>query len=184
MNWTESNLLEGAHVLGKAVCEFRSVPGAAREPGSPAWEHLMWAVGDFERRYRDIVGDPGGDVTRYHGVKLDDGTIVLQGERGVILAELVARAISIEETDILVVEIPGQIPEEGKQHIAAQIRALLGSVHEGRPVIVLGNGARWHSLQVADIRKARADEEKIAAVSQEKLPASPCTALSATRAAS
>jgi len=148
MNWQAENLLEAAHNLGRVVTDFRSIPGAARQEGSVAWEHLMWSIGDFERRYRDLFGEPPPDVGQYRGVQLEDGTVILQGERGVILAELVARTISIPDTDILVLEIPGNVPNEAKQTIAKQIRQLLGNVHEQKPVIVLANGQRLHGLTV------------------------------------
>lgn len=156
LSWVEANLIEAAHSLSSVVCEYRSLPAAAREPGSVAWEHLMWAFGDFERRYRDLCGDPPGEIQKYHGVKLDDGTILLQGERGVILAELVARAISLEKSDFLVIEIPGAVQEEARDNISKQVRALLGEFHKKTPVIVLANGARWHSLKRADVEHAEA----------------------------
>lgn len=147
MNWNQENLLEAAHSLARNVCDFRSLPAAAREQGSVAWENMLWAIGDFERRYIDIFGEPPPDVTQYNGFALDDGTLVLQGERGVILSELVARTISIPDTDMLVVEIPGDASKDGTQQIAQQIKELMGSTHEGKPIIVLTNGIRLHSLE-------------------------------------
>jgi len=153
-SWVEANLLEATHSVAKVVCDFRSLPEAARTIGSPPWEHLMWAIGDFERRYRDLVGDPPGEINRYHGVKLEDGTVLLQGERGVILAELVARAINLDDTEFLVIEIPGAVPDAARENISKQVRALLGDFHRERPVIVLANGMRWHALKQSHIDEA------------------------------
>jgi len=148
MNWQAENLLESAHHLATVVTDFRSIPGAARKEGSVAWEHLMWSIGDFERRYRDLFGEPPPDVGQYKGLQLDDGTVILQGERGVILAELVARTISIPDADLLVLEVPGNVPPEAGETIAKQIRQLLGDIHERKPIIILANGQRLHGLTV------------------------------------
>ena len=148
MNWQAENLLEAAHNLGRVVIDFRSIPGAARGEGSPAWQHLMWSIGDFERRYRDLFGEPPPEVGQYRGLELEDGTVILQGERGVLFAELVARTISIPDTDILVLEVPGNVSIDARHAIAAQIRQFLGDVHKGKPVLVLANGQRIHGLTV------------------------------------
>ena len=180
MNFQEHNLIQAAHELARTVVDFRSIPGPARvpgendgefAPGSAAWEHLIWSIGDFQRRYYDLCGDPHGDICNYQGVELEDGALMLRGERGVILSELVARAIELKETDLLVVEVPGNIPPEAREQITKQVHSMLGKVFEDRPVVVLANGMRMHQMTRMDVENAlRDDAGQVEAVAKDGDP--------------
>jgi len=144
-DFATEDVIQAAHWLAKMAIEFRVMPAAAAYPGSPTWQHLMFAIGDFERRYREAYPGEVGDIQRYQGVKLDNGGVLLKGERGIILAELVAKCIEIPKACLVAIEIPGDVPPEQVPIIAGQVKHIIDD-DEVR-VMVLTNGQKLTALR-------------------------------------